>query len=163
VGAFKLDWALSRPVPWRAQECAQAGTLHLGGSLDEICDAERQPAQGKAAPQPFVLFSQPSLFDPSRPPDGKHTASGYCHGPHGFSGDVTDAIEKQVERFAPGFRASILGRSVMGPAALQCHNPNIIGGDLAGGTPDLGQLFLRPTASLYKTPLHGVFLCSSST
>jgi phytoene dehydrogenase-like protein len=163
IAAFKVDWALSRPVPWRASECALAGTVHLGGSLDEICEAERSPWQGTASPRPFVLFAQPSLFDSSRAPASRHTAWGYCHVPHGYAGDMTAAIEDQVERFAPGFRDCIVARSVMGPAALEQHNPNIIGGDIAGGAPTLSQLFLRPTASKYRTALPGVYLCSSST
>jgi phytoene dehydrogenase-like protein len=163
IAAFKVDWALSRPVPWRASECALAGTVHLGGSLDEICEAERSPWQGKTSPRPFVLFAQPSLFDSSRAPTGRHTAWGYCHVPNGYAGDMTAAIEDQVERFAPGFRDCILARSVMGPAALEQHNPNIIGGDIGGGAPTLSQLFLRPTASTYRTALPGVYLCSSST
>ncbi len=110
-----------------------------------------------------MLFAQPSLFDASRAPAGKHIAWAYCHVPHGFSGDVTDAIENQVERFAPGFRTTVLARSVMGPAALERHNPNLVGGDISGGAPILSQLFLRPTASLYRTPLPGTYLCSSST
>jgi phytoene dehydrogenase-like protein len=170
--AYKLDWALSAPVPWRAPECRLAGTVHLGGTLDEICDSERRACtpvsagQGSAAwtsERPYVLFVQPSLFDPSRAPEGKHTAWGYCHVPNGLTGDMTHAIESQVERYAPGFRDLILARSVMGPAALERHNPNLVGGDLAGGSLDLSQLFLRPTASLYQTPLAGVYLCSSST
>jgi phytoene dehydrogenase-like protein len=163
VGSFKIDWALSRPVPWRSPECALAGTLHLGGTLDEICDSERRPWLGQVSERPFVLFAQPSLFDSRRAPATKHTAWGYCHVPHAFAGDLTDAVEKQVERFAPGFRATILARSVMGPAALERHNANLVGGDIAGGAPILSQLFLRPTARLYGTPLPGVFLCSSST
>jgi phytoene dehydrogenase-like protein len=173
MAAYKLDWALSRPVPWRAPECKLAGTVHLGATLDEICDSERrawqpvsQAGQGIAAwssERPFVLFAQPSLFDPSRAPEGKHTAWAYCHVPNGYRGDMTPAIENQVERFAPGFRDCILARSVMGPAALERHNPNIIGGDIAGGAMDLGQLFLRPTATLYRTPLSQIYLCSSST
>jgi phytoene dehydrogenase-like protein len=173
MAAYKLDWALSCPVPWRATECRQAGTVHLGGTLDEICESERHaweplpPArQGSAAwssERPFVLFAQPSLFDPSRAPEGKHTAWAYCHVPIGYAGDMTAAIENQVDRFAPGFRDCILARSVMGPAALERHNPNVIGGDIAGGAMNLSQLFLRPTASLYRTPLTGIYLCSSST
>jgi phytoene dehydrogenase-like protein len=163
LGVFKIDWALSRPVPWRAPDCALAGTLHLGGTLDEICESERRAWCGEVSERPFVLFAQPSLFDATRAPRSQHTAWAYCHVPNGFSGDMTDAIEKQVERFAPGFRATILSRSVMGPAALERHNPNIIGGDIGGGAPVLSQLFLRPTASLYRTPLPGVLLCSSST
>ncbi len=110
-----------------------------------------------------MLFAQPSLFDPSRAPEGKHTAWAYCHVPNGYAGGATAAIEEQVERFAPGFRDCILARSFMGPAALERHNPNLVGGDISGGAMNLSQLFLRPTSSFYKTPLSGVFLCSSST
>jgi phytoene dehydrogenase-like protein len=162
-GVYKLDWALHQPVPWRAQECAQAGTVHLGGTMDEICESERQPWQGKVSDRPYVLFTQPSLFDSSRAPAGKHTAWGYCHVPNGFTGNVTQAIENQVERFAPGFKDCIAARSVMGPAEMEQHNPNLIGGDIGGGAAYLSQMFLRPTASLYRTPLDGIFLCSSST
>jgi phytoene dehydrogenase-like protein len=172
MAAYKIDWALSQNVPWRAPECRLAGTVHLGATLDEICNSERrawrpagQTAQGSAgnSERPFVLFAQPSLFDPSRAPEGKHTAWAYCHVPNGDAGDMTVAIENQVERFAPGFRDCILARSVMGPEALEAYNPNIIGGDIAGGAMDLGQLILRPTASLYRTPIGGIYLCSSST
>lgn len=173
MAAYKVDWALSRPVPWRAPECRLAGTVHLGGTLDEICESERRAwetvspgGQGSAAwtsARPYVLFAQPSLFDPSRAPAGKHTAWAYCHVPNGYTGDMTAAIENQVERFAPGFRDCILARSVMAPAALKSHNANIVGGDIAGGAMNLGQLFLRPTASLYRTPLRRIYLCSSST
>jgi phytoene dehydrogenase-like protein len=173
AAAYKVDWALSGPVPWRSPECLLAGTLHLGGALDEISESERRscrpmPAAGQGSTgwtseRPFVLFSQPSLFDPSRAPVGKHTAWGYCHVPNGFTGDMTHAIENQVERFAPGFRDRILARSVMGPVALERHNPNLVGGDISGGAMNFGQLFLRPTSSLYQTPLPGVYLCSAST
>ena len=162
-GVFKMDWALNQPVPWRAKECAQAGTVHLGGTLDEICESERQPWQGKVSERPFVLFAQASLFDSERAPAGKHTAWGYCHVPNGFAGDLTQTIENQVERFAPGFRDCVAARSMMGPADMERQNPNLIGGDISGGAAYLSQLFLRPTASLYRTPLDGVFLCSSST
>jgi phytoene dehydrogenase-like protein len=162
-GVYKLDWALHQPVPWRAQECAQAGTVHLGGTMDEICESERQPWRGKVSDRPYVLFTQASLFDSSRAPAGKHTAWGYCHVPNGFTGNVTQAIENQVERFAPGFKDCIAARSVMGPAEMEQHNPNLIGGDIGGGAAYLSQMFLRPTASLYRTPLDGIFLCSSST
>jgi phytoene dehydrogenase-like protein len=162
-GVYKLDWALHQPAPWRATECAQAGTVHLGGTLEEICESERQPWKGKVSDRPYVLFTQASLFDGSRAPAGKHTAWAYCHVPNGFTGNATEKIEKQVERFAPGFRDCIAARSVMGPAEMERHNPNLIGGDIGGGAAYLSQLFLRPTASLYRTPLDGVFLCSSST
>jgi phytoene dehydrogenase-like protein len=162
-GVYKLDWALHQPVPWRAKECSQAGTVHLGGTMDEIRKSERQPWQGRVSDRPYVLFTQASLFDPSRAPAGKHTAWGYCHVPNGFTGNVTETIERQVERFAPGFKDCIAARSVMGPADMERHNPNLIGGDIGGGAAYLSQMFLRPTASLYRTPLDGVFLCSSST
>lgn len=172
AAAYKIDWALSQPVPWRAPECSLAGTVHLGGTLDEICESERRPWETSAAGQgsagwtsehPYVLFAQPSLFDPSRAPEGKHAAWAYCHVPNSYTGNMTAMIENQVERFAPGFRDCILARSVMTPAALERHNPNIVGGDIGGGAMNLSQLFLRPTASLYRTPLSGVYLCSSST
>lgn len=162
-GAYKIDWALSRPVPWRDPECSKAATVHLGATLEEIAESERLPAAGKISQKPFVLFAQHTLFDPSRAPAGKHTAWGYCHVPNGYTGDVTTLIEDQVERFAPGFRETILARSVMKPADLERHNPNAVGGDVGGGAMDLSQFFLRPTASLYRTPLTGVYLCSSST
>ncbi|HSM87664.1 MAG TPA: NAD(P)/FAD-dependent oxidoreductase [Candidatus Limnocylindrales bacterium] len=163
LGVFKIDWALSEPVPWRARECRLAGTVHLGGSLEQIGDSERQAWHGQVAERPFVLFAQPTLFDTTRAPDGKHIAWGYCHVPNGFRGSVVEKIEQQVERFAPGFRDCVVARSVMGPVEFEQHNPNLVGGDIGGGAATLDQFFLRPTASLYKTPLPGVYLCSSST
>lgn len=163
VAAYKIDWALHQPIPWRAAECSQAGTVHLGESLGEIRDSERDAWQGRISARPYVLLTQPSLFDRARAPEGKHTAWGYCHVPNGFQGNVTEAIEKQVERFAPGFRDCIAARSIMGPAELERHNPNLVGGDIGGGAANLGQLFLRPTMSLYRVPLKGVYLCSAST
>lgn len=162
-GVFKMDWALDAPIPWRAEACAQAATVHVGATLEEIAASERAPWQGRTEPQPFVLVTQPSLFDPSRAPAGRHTAWAYCHVPHGATEDASARIEQQIERFAPGFRDRILARSVLTPAALEQHNPNLIGGDISGGAADLRQLFLRPTPSLYRTPLAGVYLCSSST
>ena len=163
MAAFKLDWALEGPIPWRASECHRAGTIHLGGSLAEICESERSAWQGKFSGKPFVLLSQPSLFDPSRAPADRHTAWAYCHVPNGYTEDVTEAIEAQIERFAPGFRKLILARSVLKPLDLERHNPNLVGGDIAGGASTLSQFFLRPTASLYRTPIKGTYLCSSST
>jgi phytoene dehydrogenase-like protein len=163
MGAFKMDWALHQPIPWRARECAQAGTVHLGGSFDEISRSERAAWNGRAPERPFVLLSQPSLFDSTRAPAGKHTAWGYCHVPHAYSGDAVGAIEDQIERFAPGFRDCVLARSIMSPADLEKHNPNLVGGDIGGGAALLSQLFFRPTASMYRTPIQGVYLCSSST
>jgi phytoene dehydrogenase-like protein len=157
-GAFKVDWALDCPIPWRAPECARAATVHLGGTLAEIAQWE-----GSYTGRPFVLLVQHTLFDPTRAPAGKHTAWAYCHVPNGSTADMTQAIEDQVERFAPGFGARILARSVLPPAALERHNPNLVGGDFIGGALDLGQFFLRPTRRLYRTPLPGVYLCSAST
>ena len=162
-GVYKMDWALHQPVPWKATECAQAGTIHLGGTLDEISNSERRPWLGETSDRPYVLFTQPSLFDPARAPAGKHVAWGYCHVPNGYTGNMAEKIERQVERFAPGFRDCVAARSIMGPAELERHNPNLIGGDISGGAAFLSQLFLRPTASLYRMPLEGVYLCSSST
>ncbi|HKV91008.1 MAG TPA: NAD(P)/FAD-dependent oxidoreductase [Candidatus Angelobacter sp.] len=163
VGAYKIDWALHQPIPWRAAECAQAGTVHLGGSLKEMSESESAPWRGEVSTHPYVLLTQPSLFDPTRASAGQHTAWGYCHVPNGFSGNVAEAIENQVERFAPGFRDCIAGRSIMEPAEFEQHNANLIGGDIGGGAANLGQLFLRPTASLYRVPYKGVYLCSAST
>ena len=163
--AFKVDWALSGPVPWRASECARAGTVHLGGSMDEIANAERDVWLGRHPDRPFVLLSQPSLFDPSRAPEGRHTIWAYCHVPNGSRFDMTDRIEAQVERFAPGFRERILKRSVRPPAALEEYNPNCVGGDINGGVQDLGQLFSRPARMLnpYSIPSTDIYICSSST
>ena len=157
-GSFKVDWALDAPIPWQAKDCALAGTVHLGGTLEEIAAWE-----AKFEGHPFVLITQPSLFDPSRAPNGKHTAWGYCHVPNGSTQDMTNAIESQVERFAPGFRSRILARYTSSPAQLEARNANIIGGDVGGGAMSLRQTLIRPTPSLYRTPLKGVYLCSSST
>ena len=164
-GAFKLDWALDRPIPWRAPACARAGTVHLGGTLDEISASEWGAWSGRPGGRPFVLLAQTSLFDETRAPPGKHTAWAYCHVPNGSTLDMTEQIEAQVERFAPGFRETILARHAFDPAAMEAHNRNVVGGDLNGGATDLGQLFFRPVRSLvpYRTPLRGVYLCSSST
>jgi phytoene dehydrogenase-like protein len=164
-GAFKLDWALGGPIPWRAEECARAATVHLGATFEEIVASEREPSRGSVSARPFVLLAQQSLFDPTRAPAGKHTAWAYCHVPNGSTVDMTEQIERQIERFAPGFRDLILARAVHGPAALERRDANYVGGDINGGAADLRQLFARPTALLspYATPLPGVFLCSSST
>jgi phytoene dehydrogenase-like protein len=164
-GAFKIDWALDGPIPWRAAECRRAGTVHLGGSLDEISASEWGAWSGRPAERPFVLLAQTSLFDPTRAPDGKHTAWAYCHVPNGSSVDMTERIEAQVERFAPGFRELVLAQHTMGPAELEAHNRNLVGGDLNAGAMDLGQLFFRPVRRLvpYRTPLEGVYLCSAAT
>jgi phytoene dehydrogenase-like protein len=162
--AFKIDWALDGPIPWRAAECAEAATVHLGGTLDEIAASERAAAQGVESPEPFVLLAQPSLFDATRAPPGKHTAWAYCHVPNGSTADMTMRIEQQVERFAPGFRARILARSVLPPAELQRHDANYIGGDVVGGSNEMRQILVRPVAfNPYTIPVKGWYLCSAST
>jgi phytoene dehydrogenase-like protein len=165
LGTYKVDWALDAPVPWRSPDVARAGTVHLGGTLDEIDAARQSEWAGQPAERPLVLLSQPSLFDPSRAPEGKHVVWGYCHLPNGSTVDMTDRIEAQIERFAPGFRDRIIGRHVMGPAALEQHNANLIGGDINGGEETLRQLFFRPALRPvpYTTPDPRIFICSSST
>jgi phytoene dehydrogenase-like protein len=162
-GVFKIDWALSAPIPWKAGECAQAGTVHLGGTLDEIAASERAAWEGIIADDPFVLLAQPSLFDSTRAPEGSHTAWAYCHVPHASTINMTERIERRVERFAPGFKARILARHTFAAAELERHNANLVGGDITGGAQDLRQLIFRPTPMLYRTPLENVYLCSSST
>jgi phytoene dehydrogenase-like protein len=163
--AFKIDYALDGPIPWTAEACRRAGTIHLGGPLEEIASAEAACWEGRIPERPFVLVAQPSLFDPSRAPAGKHTAWAYCHVPHACSADMTAALEGQLERFAPGFGARVLARRVRGPAALEAGNANLVGGDLNGGANDAWQIFARPTLRFdpYRTPVRGLFLCSSST
>ena len=162
-GVFKIDWALSQPIPWRARECLRAGTVHLGGTFDELADSERSLSRGTMGDRPFVLLSQPTLFDPSRAPAGKHVAWGYCHVPNGWAGSALQAIEAQVERFAPGFRECILSRAIFTTRAMQEWNENLVGGDINGGSVAGIQFFLRPTWHQYTTPMKGVYLCSSST
>lgn len=163
--AFKLDLALSGPIPWKDPACSRAATVHLGGTLDEIASAERAPHAGGVAERPFVLVAQQSLFDATRAPAGRHTAWAYCHVPHGSTEDVTGRIEAQIERFAPGFRDLILARHVTTPAAFERYDENYVGGDIAGGSAAFPQLFLRPTRRLvpYTTPDPRLFICSSST
>lgn len=164
-GAFKVDWALDGPIPWRAEECRRAGTIHLGGTLDELSQSEWGAWSGRVVERPFVLLAQQTLFDETRAPEGKHVAWAYCHVPNGCEVDMTERIEAQVERFAPGFRELVLARSTLGPRALEARNRNLVGGDLNGGAMDLGQVVRRPAARLvpWSTPLGGVYLCSSST
>jgi phytoene dehydrogenase-like protein len=162
-GAYKVDWALGGPIPWRAAECARAATVHLGATLEEIARSERDAWAGVDTERPYVLLVQPTLFDRSRAPAGKHTAWAYCHVPHGSQFDMLPRIEAQIERFAPGFRERVLARSVMAPAEIERHNANLVGGDIAGGVNDLRQFFLRPTRRLYSTPLPGLYLCSQAT
>lgn len=165
AGVFKLDWALSEPIPWRSPACARAATVHLGGTLDELAASESAFARGEHSDRPFVLLAQPSLFDPTRCPPGRHTAWAYCHVPNGSTRDMTDAIETQIERFAPGFRDVVLARHAMATSDFEAYNANYIGGDINGGAQDLRQLFTRPVARIvpYSTPDPGIFLCSSST
>jgi phytoene dehydrogenase-like protein len=164
-GVFKMDWALREPIPWRDPDCRRAATVHLSGDLDEIARAEAAAHRGEAADSPFVLLVQPSLFDPGRAPPSSHTAWAYCHVPHGSGANVSDSIEALIERFAPGFRDGILARHSTTARELELHNPNNVGGDIAGGMSDLRQLFFRPVARLdpYTTSADNVFLCSSST
>ena len=164
-GAFKLDWALDGPIPWRAPECARAATVHLGGTFDEIAASEWGAWRGRPVERPFLILAQHTLFDPSRAPEGKHTAWAYCHVPNGWAGDMTEAVEAQVERFAPGFRELVLARHVTTPADFEARNRNLVGGDISGGTLDLGQAWTRPVRALnpYRTPLRGVYLCSAAT
>jgi phytoene dehydrogenase-like protein len=163
--AFKVDYALSGPIPWRAPECRRAATVHLGGTLEAIARSERQSWEGQVPDEPYLLVAQPSLFDPTRAPEGRHTAWAYCHVPLGSTIDATERIERQLERYAPGFRDLVLARASMGPAELERRNRNLVGGDINGGTAVLGQLFLRPVASRtpYALPIPGHYLCSSST
>ena len=162
-GAFKVDWALSEPIPWKAREAGRAGTVHVGGTLEELAASERAPWQGRVENKPFVLVAQPSVCDPSRAPASKHTAWGYCHVPNGFDGTMVDQIESQIERFAPGFRDCILARRATGTAEFEAWNPNLVGGDLSGGAMTLKQLLFRPSRSLYRTPRKGLYICSAST
>lgn len=158
-GVFKLDYALDAPIPWRAPEVAEAGTVHLGGSPGEIVAAEQAPWEGRHAERPFVLLAQQSLFDETRAPAGKHTAWAYCHVPHGSTVDMRARIEAQIERFAPGFRERVLACAARTTADLERENPNLVGGDIAGGANLLRQLARRR----YRTPLPHVYLCSAST
>ena len=165
LGVFKVDWALDGPVPWRDPAVGEAATVHLGGTLEEVAAAEAAAWRGEHPERPFVLVCQQSMHDPSRAPAGKHTVYGYCHVPGGSTVDRTDAIEAQVERFAPGFRDRILARHTMDTRAFQSYNPAYVGGAVTGGVADWRQLFTRPVARLdpYRTPNPRLFLCSAST
>ena len=165
MGVFKVDWALAAPIPFTAPDCRRAGTVHLGNTLAEIAAGEKATAQGQHPAQPFVLLAQQSLFDASRAPAGQHTAWAYCHVPNGSRVDRTAAIERQVERFAPGFQERILARHTFDTTQLEAYNPNCVGGDINGGLLDIGQLFTRPAlrASPYRTSRRGLYLCSSAT
>jgi phytoene dehydrogenase-like protein len=164
-GVFKIDYALSGPIPWRAKACTRAGTVHVCGSFAEVVASEQEVAAGRPPERPFVLLAQPSLFDPSRAPAGKHTAWAYCHVPNSSTFDMTARVEKQIERFAPGFRDCILARRALNCEQLESYNANLVGGDINGGAADLRQLIARPvlSPSPYRTPVPGLYLCSSST
>ena len=162
-GAFKIDYALSEPVPWRAPECRRAITVHLGGTFEEIAAAEDAVAHGREAERPFVLAAQPTLFDPTRAPEGKHVLWAYCHVPNGSTFDMTERIEAQIERFAPGFRDCVLARRVSPPAALEAMDANLFGGDISGGAMTMRQMIFRPTLRGYSTGAPNLYLCSAST
>ena len=164
-GSFKIDYATDGPVPWTNADCRRAGTVHLGGTMDEVAAAERDVHQGRVPERPFTLVAQQSVMDPTRAPDGKQAVWAYCHVPHGCDVDVTDRVEAQIERFAPGFKDTVLARNVIDPAGLEAYNANYIGGDIAGGATDGLQLLARPTISThpYRTGAPGLWLCSSST
>ena len=164
-GVFKVDFALDAPIPWQAEECLRAGTVHLGGTLEEVAVGEATVARGEHPERPFILLAQQSLFDDTRAPEGKHTVWAYCHVPNGSTFDMTERIEAQIERFAPGFRERILAKRTAGTAELERWNPNLVGGDINGGYMDLRQLFTRPMPrpNPYSTPARGLYICSSST
>src|SRR5215212_2609809 len=164
-GVFKIDWALDGPIPWRAEACRRAATVHLGPTIEEIAEGEAAVWRGTHPERPFVLIAQQSLFDETRAPAGRQTGWAYCHVPHGSDVDMTETIERQVERFAPGFRDTILARSTMNASTMQRHNANLIGGDITGGANLLSQVFTRPALRMnnYATPVKGLYLCSAST
>jgi phytoene dehydrogenase-like protein len=163
--AFKVDWALREPIPWTAPDVSRAGTVHVVGTIAEAANSEASVTAGRHSDKPFVLLAQQTMFDPSRAPEGQHTAWGYCHVPAGSTVDMTDAIERQIERFAPGFKDIIIAKATMGPAQLEDYNPNYIGGDIGAGVIDIRQLFTRPTTrwNPYTTSDEEIYICSSST
>jgi phytoene dehydrogenase-like protein len=163
MGVYKIDWALDAPIPWRNADCARAGTVHLGGTLDEIASSERAAWTGQPPTRPFVLVVQPTNFDQSRAPEGRHVAWTYCHVPHASAADMLTAIEQQIERFAPGFRNRVIARAIMRPVDVEQRNANYVGGDIGAGATTLGQLFTRPTWRTYSTPVRGLYVCSAST
>jgi phytoene dehydrogenase-like protein len=164
-GVFKVDLALDGPIPWKAEACQRAATVHVGGTLEELAASERAVWQGEHPEKLFILLAQHTLFDPTRAPAGKHTVWAYCHVPHGSTCDMTGRIEAQIERFAPGFRERILARHVHSAVAMEGYNPNYVGGDINGGVQDLRQHFARPALRWvpYTTPDKGIYICSSST
>ncbi len=163
--SYKIDYALDGPMPWTAEECRRAGTVHVGGTLADVVASELAVGKGRVSDRPFVLVGQQSVVDPTRAPAGKHTLWAYCHVPYDSTEDVTDRIEAQLERFAPGWRDLVLARAVKGPQALEAWNPNFVGGDITCGSPSGLQLLFRPTLSLrpYVTPAKGLYICSAAT
>ena len=163
AGVFKVDYALNAPIPWKASDCLRAATVHLGGTFEEIAASEKAVRNGQHADRPFVLLAQPSLFDDSRAPAGKHTAWAYCHVPNGSKVNMLEKLENQIERFAPGFRDCVLARRVFSPADLENMDANLVGGDIGGGTVDLRQFLFRPTWRHYATSARDIYICSAST
>jgi phytoene dehydrogenase-like protein len=162
-GAFKVDYALSSPIPWKAPECSRAATVHLGGTFEEIAASEKAVRNGQPSDRPFVLLAQPSLFDDSRAPAGKHTAWAYCHVPNAYKVDMLEKLENQIERFAPGFRDCVLARRVFSTGDLEAYDANLVGGDIGGGLMDIGHFLFRPTWRYYATSARDIYICSSST
>ena len=162
-GVFKIDYALSAPIPWKASDCQRSATVHLGGTIEEVAASENAMRHGHHAERPFVLLAQPSLFDSTRAPEGRHVAWAYCHVPNGSTFDMLPRIEAQIERFAPGFRDCVLQRRIFSPAALEAMDANLIGGDIGGGLADMRQFLFRPTRKFYATSARDIYLCSSST
>jgi phytoene dehydrogenase-like protein len=163
AGVFKVDYALNAAIPWKARDCLRAATVHLGGSFEEIAASEKAVRLGQVADRPFVLLAQPSLFDSSRAPAGKHTAWAYCHVPNGSRVGMLEKLENQIERFAPGFRDCVLARRVFSPADLESMDANLVGGDVGGGAMDIRQLLFRPTWRHYATSARDIYICSAST
>jgi phytoene dehydrogenase-like protein len=163
AGVFKVDYALNSPIPWKASDCLRAATVHLGGTFEEIAVSEKAVRMGQHADRPFVLLAQPSLFDGSRAPAGKHTAWAYCHVPNGSKVDMLEKLENQIERFAPGFRECVLARRIFSPADLESMDANLVGGDIGGGVMDIRQFLFRPTRGHYATSARDIYICSSST
>lgn len=162
-GVFKVDYAMNRPIPWKAAECLQAATVHVGGNMQEIAASEAAMSQGRISERPFVLVAQPTLFDPTRAPEGKHIAWVYCHIPNGSDFNMLENLENQIERFAPGFRDCVLARRIFSPAGLETMDANLVGGDISGGAMDIRQFLFRPTWRQYGTSAKDIYLCSSST
>jgi phytoene dehydrogenase-like protein len=163
AAAFKVDYALNAPIPWKAADCLRAASVHLGGSFEEIAASEKAVRNGELPDRPFVLLAQPTLFDSSRAPAGKHIAWAYCHVPNGSKVNMLEKIENQIERFAPGFRECVLARHVSSPANLESMDANLVGGDIGGGVMDIRQFLFRPTSRHYATSARNIYICSAST